>query len=189
MKPEKQKHFDEVTLGRKLINEFLQSCQYSTIDGLQHISRSNNWIMRSLWILFFFASFSCCLISMIKSLTAFYSYEVVMTISGNQELPAIFPAVTFCNLNPFNEIRSYNYIVDVMEKLKNAEPKKPTNEFDSFLDRAKRVIANNGELNSSIGYYLQNEMLVSCEYNSRKCNEKNFSRFWSNEYGKDILMN
>jgi hypothetical protein len=75
-----------------------------------------------------------------------------------------------------------------MEELKNGETKKPTNDFDSFVDRIKRVIASNDELNTSIGYNLQDEMLISCQYNSRKCSEKNFTKFWSHEFGEDILL-
>jgi hypothetical protein len=111
-----------------------------------------------------------------------------MTIHGEQELPATFPAVTICNLNPYNENRSYNYITGLMEEFKNSESKKPTNSFEAFLDRVKRVIASNDELNTSIGYNLQNEMLISCEYNSRKCSEKNFTKFWSHEFGEGILL-
>ena len=109
------------------------------------------------------------------------------------DLPAIFPAITICNQNPYYE-RS-NKVLKVLSgllngvncftnstngdqfqkcfKLANPGVDSLSDQFDFFIDRLNRIVAANtnltSDMKSSIGYDLSNDMLVSCQYNSGNC--------------------
>ena len=185
-----------VTLKGKLKKEFVRWCQFSTINGLSHIARSNSWFTRTLWILLFLLSFSLCLFTIIQSLIAYENHAVSVTFKRVQELPAIFPAVTICNINPFNEIRLQSSKVEKIYFFLNEESFNTRNTnaaFENFTNRVKRVIANDKSLSDrdrfELGFRLDDDMLVSCEYNGIFCSEKDFFRFWSNEYGNCYTFN
>ena len=185
------KSYNQLKLSEKVKIELLRWCKRTTIDGIPHITRSTNWTMRALWILFFTASIIFCLFAIMQTLIAFYDYTVTMTISRVQEMSSVFPAVTICNLNPYNENRSYEFFADLIEKEREMDVnlRKTNNDFDALMDHVKRVVANHNGINDNymLGYHLENEMLLSCEYNSKKCTHQNFSSFWSNEFGTCYL--
>ena len=61
------------------------------------------------------------------------------------------------------------------------------------VNKLKRTLFN--DLNqtelSNIGYNLDSEMLISCQYNGHSCSETNgdFKRFWNNIYGNCYTFN
>ena len=65
-------------------------------------------------------------------------------------MTSVFPAVTFCNINPFNELDASQYINEKMEKVKFFEnietclnmKNKTSGALDVFVDRIKRTVAN-----------------------------------------------
>ena len=158
-----------------------------------------------IWILCFLTSFSYCLSIIIQSFISYYNFSVMLQMSQVQDLPAPFPAVTICNLNPFNEMYATDYIVnntkegkcfleDNGEKFSNCLNNNGTNEiFDKFLDRLKRTVANDKSLtwleHFWYGYDLGNDMLVSCEYNQASCDATNFMNYWDNIYGNCYTFN
>ena len=144
----------------------------------------------------------------------YYSFGVSITMSKVNELPATFPAITLCNVNPFNEAHSkvLQYIEEKMKLedcLKNSSPldfencfnlkyafqDSFNNAFDKFLDKLKRIVASDtnitAEFRASLGYFLDRDMLVSCHYNGEVCSETNgsFYRYWNNNYGNCYSFN
>ena len=197
---------NDESLKKKLKNEFILWAFNSTAHGISHMAKSKNLFMTTLWTLFFIVSTYYCFHSIIQSFIEYKSYGVIMKITRVQELPATFPAITFCNINPFNERFAYDYILEKTQKAECFEETdvqsfrtclNTTNNknaaMDVFVDRIKRIIANDKSLTEDdyyfIGYDIKHDMLVSCEYNGEDCLEENFKKYWSNEYGNCYTFN
>lgn len=136
----------------------------STIHGCGMIFRSEHWVIRIMWIIFGLGSLAYLVYLMSTTLIEYYKFAVTVSISTYQDLPAVFPAVTICNINPFNEKYSYSYILNKTSKA--ACFKLPTGDafsacmnstntnsaFDKFNEQMKRVVANDKTL-SEWDYY------------------------------------
>jgi hypothetical protein len=166
--------------------------------------------MRIMWALFFLGSLAYCSNLIIKSFIDFFQYKTSISMTRVQELPTTFPAVTICNLNPFNEKYANEYIqstytlsnfqyIDCFNLTNGTEFNDCVNStntnsiIDSFVDNLNRVIANDKNISEYDHYYygydLDIDMLVSCEFNSKKCTSDDFSQFWSNEFGNCYIFN
>ena len=191
----------EDSYKQKVIN----CCKDTTSHGIPRAFKSNNWFKSILWMLCFFLSFGYMIYSIINLFIAYYTFSVTASITRIHELPVTFPAVTLCNINPYNEQYSTQYIKEVM---KNAEcfylndiiafekcyNTTNTNQaFDSFIDQLKRITANDNRLTDAIrqylGYDMRMDMLVSCDFNGIECSARDFHKFWSYEYGNCYTFN
>ncbi len=75
--------------------------------------------------------------TLVKSIIEFSNYDVLIKISTVEDLPATFPAVTFCNLNPINEEYSANILKKFFHKIeKQFTCSLPTNfSFDECISK------------------------------------------------------
>ena len=148
---------------------------------------------------------------------AFNSYNVKLQVQRINDLPAIFPAITICNQNPYYE-RSKKVMKILSSKLngvhcfinsssgdqfqkcfKLANPgiDSLSDSFDFFIDRLNRILAGDTNLTSDqlsqMGYDLYDDMLVSCQYNNGNCmgllNDLNSSKYRDNHRGNCYTFN
>jgi hypothetical protein len=166
-----------------------------------------------LWTIATIASLTYCAVTIASSVEQYYTWGVTITMSRINDLPANFPVVTICNVNPFNEAR--NEFLKYFEKKmnlsdcfansgitefldcfnqKHAYQISFNNAFDGFLDKMKRIVADENltkEFRASLGYSLDQDMLVSCKFNGEYCSEANgkFYKFWNNQYGNCYSFN
>ena len=177
----------------------------STIHGIGAFLRSDCWLVRLMWVFFGCACLGYCIFLVTNSLINYFAYAVTVVITRVQELPATFPAVTICNVNPFYEDTAYPYIRNKTSEVEcflatdgnqfqqclNASI---TNyAFDSFVEKMKRIIANDKNLTAedhlTYGFDLKKDMLVSCSFNGIPCTANDFTKYWSNSYGNCYTFN
>ncbi len=157
---------------------------------------------------------SYVVVTFIQTVNKLFDYEVNLEFEKFQGIPTKFPSVTICNQNAFDEKYAFNYLNDKYNfkydyGYYNPDP---TNDhaieysedaiyyFGTFVSIANPSInqlkitlindLNQTEL-SSIGYDLDSDMLISCQYNRHSCSETNgdFKRFWNNIYGNCYTFN
>ena len=164
--------------------------------------------MTIIWTVFVLCSFSYCFYTIVLTFIAYFNYAVVLKISKVQDLPATFPAVTICNLNPFNEMYADTKLNEYLQNIDNGKcfllndtyafamclnSSNPNSAYTIFIDQLKRSIANDKNLTDNdrydIGYWLSSDMLISCEYNKAQCNWLNFTRYWDNQFGNCYTFN
>jgi hypothetical protein len=163
-----------------------------------------------MWLLCFIGGLSYCGVTIVECIMAYFDYQVTVSITKINELPATFPAVTFCNVNPFN----IKYAIDFIEKnvpgadcfrLINGEQinkeefqkcflESETADvaFTKFIKTLRRVVATKNISDSErmhYGYQLGRDMLVSCSFNGITCTEDDFIWSWSNIYGNCYTFN
>ncbi len=116
------------------------------------------------------------------------------------ESPAEFPAITICNLNPF-DMGTYAETGTYINKKLVANQISPTvnisaNDIGISVVHAAAdilkasVIADNlnDTYKKNLGFNLET-MLISCFYNGQTCFASNFSWFWSFDYGNCYTFN
>jgi hypothetical protein len=196
-----------VTLYKRFENSMMNFLDYSTIGGLAELGKRKSLVMRVFWIIVVLVCFSYAILTILNKINLYSNYEVVLVEYKYQEMPSMFPSVTVCNLKPFNEKYTYNYLKEKFnftgDLLKyalrdysssNAFMFEYSFDLDTMankipsIETMKRTILNN--LNEtqlqSIGFGLDRDLLISCRYNGNYlCSEANgcFKKFWNNVYG------
>jgi hypothetical protein len=167
-------------------------------------------IIRILWGFFLLVGIGASGYFLITTLVNYYQFQPVVQISVIQEYPTSFPAVTICNLNPFNlgnantetyidsllSASNYSYI-NTLNSTDSISQYAGTNNTDELLtdltDTLKRLIATDKNLTTadrlSLGFDLGYDMLLSCAYNRENCDETNFTTFYDYNYGNCFTFN
>lgn len=154
-----------------------------------------------MWIAFFLSSTCYCAYIIINGFLTYLQYDVVIQMQIIRESPTQFPAVTICNLNPFNRQRVAKF-VNSTSMSSNISNFGSTNNFtnstiidagNQMLNEMKDMISGNMSINDadriSFGYDLENDMLISCSYNGIKCDTRNFTSFYNYNFGNCYTFN
>jgi hypothetical protein len=198
-----------ISLFKKFEKTLLNFLEYSTIGGLSELGKRKDLFLRFYWMIVIFICSSYAIVTFIEKVKVCYKYEVNLVFDRYQDMNTKFPAITFCNQNPFNEQYAFLYFQVKFNfyhdyGMYNAEEEdKHYSEFLQYwssgrvnsktVNKLKRTLIN--DLNetelSSMGYDLDSALLISCQYNGNLCSEKNgdFKRFWNNIYGNCYTFN
>ena len=216
----KEKNDINISLFEKLDKSLLNVLKYSTVGGLAELGKRKEIYMRIFWTIVVLICSSYALVTIIRKINTFYNYEVVLESDKFQEMPVKFPAITMCNENPFNEQKTFAYLqeklnltydygdyslsyascyncsiseyafVDIVF-VKNYSSSPDDHKF--AVNKFKRTLIN--DLNETelktMGYNLDTDMLISCQFNGKSCSESNgdFKKFWNNIYGNCYTFN
>jgi|LakMenEpi03Aug12_release.lakeMendotaPanAssembly.Ray.scaffolds.fasta_scaffold2692234_1 hypothetical protein len=91
-----------LSLKKEIKRQLVEWASHSSAHGIAHVAKSKNVCIGILWALCFSLSTSYCFYTMIKSFLEYNSNGVAIKIERIQQLPASFPAITFCNISKFN---------------------------------------------------------------------------------------
>lgn len=197
------------SLKTELIEEMYNLSVESTSHGIPRIIKSafrKEWLITTMWCIVFLGCFIYCIYTLVDVFNTYYTFGVTSTISKIQNLPATFPAITICNINPLNEAYASGYILNRTSTAKcfdytNSSSFEacmnitdPNVAFETFDDQIKRIVANDKTLSAYdhywYGYDLQTDMTISCQYNGIACNvSNNFVQYWDNTYGNCYTFN
>ena len=111
-----------------------------------------------------------------------------MTVNNVYESPADFPAVTICNLNPFDGSKesAYNYTNSFLQSPNNG------NTYSQKLGTMKSQIyaddSRGASFMNTIGFDLST-MLVTCQYNGNDCGLSSFITYVTYDKGNCYIFN
>jgi hypothetical protein len=184
---------------RKTIKDFLQT---STLHGVPNIVRTERIILKLIWTIAFIASACTCSYMVMKTLVTYLEFEVVTKINVANEMPAVFPMVSVCNIHPFNTNHSFEFMRDLFKKY-NIE-----NDFDSNVQLSSSHdplsvrsthffykflgIANSYSLmdeekrKQSLSF---NQTVITCSFGVNGCYESDFKWIYSRIYGNCHIFN
>ena len=147
------------------IKSILKEVLYnSTAQAILKIFNTRHKLIKIIWIICLVLTCSTCAPLIVKSLTRYFSYEVVTTSRTIYEAPALFPKITICNRNLFTTeysahfLERYGYL-DTVYKMNNVFDESEKKRFTHPLS----------------------EILLACTFNDQNCTADDFS----NEFYKD----
>lgn len=92
----------------KLVNKLrfilVEWAKASSSHGLPNIASSRHKHLKIIWTIAFLGCISICFYLILLTLLDYRTYPVNINIQEIIENPTYFPAVTICNLNPFNSM-------------------------------------------------------------------------------------
>ncbi|RNA38783.1 acid-sensing ion channel 1-like [Brachionus plicatilis] len=142
----------------------------SSMHGIPNVIRTKSTVIRIFWILIILSFFSYSTYSVVLIIIKYFQYNVIVRMKIVESYNSEFPAVTFCNINPFDFTIEENF--KMVSLLLN----------ESFLYRndLKSKICNSqmtGMLNNALpnlkGFTLE-KLLVSCQFDEKPCDPNNF---------------
>jgi hypothetical protein len=168
--------------SKKIKNKIKSIIEDSTIHGLPRLLKSNSWISKIAWTLFFISSINYCIYLVITSLLSYLEYNTVTNFELITEIPAKFPAISICNLN---KIQKKNPIVsEIISMYSNVTP----NIYQNFLIMNSLVNLND-TIKRSLSYSL-NETIIQCLFNLIQCNiTRDFTWYFHPFYGNCYSYN
>ena len=186
---------NSLPLRKKISEELFIRLQSTTSHGIPRIVSSSNKVSRVFWAICFLISVSYCIYQISQCLIAFLSYNVIVSIQKVKNSAALFPAVTFCNINPFDETSdNFSILLNNTDNgycfSSNLNTSIINLMFDIFIDQLKRVYANDQTVKDrlSYGHDIKN-MLISCNYNGITCSYADFTKYWHYQFGACYTFN
>ena len=164
----------------------------STSKILPKIFQKKHFYTQVIWIIFFVISSTVSFALVIKYVKDYLEYKVDVKVEIVYEWPTKFPAITFCNLNPFYKTRAEKFLNYTYPMVLNTIPNNKTvmslaNTQQELL-RASTIINLSPADRKYVGHDIQ-DMLISCFYNGIPCDEKNFSLTFNYYYGNCYTFN
>jgi hypothetical protein len=179
---------------KKAFKEWLSS---STSHGLPNVVRTNNNLIKIMWITFFIISSAICGYFLATSILEYLKREVVSRMYVVYELPTPFPAVTICNNYPFLTNQSKEFVNEILGKYNLTNIGKE-NYFGSKkvdLILTNYILSLNGfnpnltdEFRKTLSY-LKEDMLLYCVYNTNPCDPAYFDYYYDLMYGNCFRFN
>ena len=182
----------QMNYANKSCSLFLNFLEKTSIHGLVNIRVSVKLFHKIIWILLVTISFSFCLYMVITSCFNYAKFETLTTIREINELESLFPTIILCNRNTFTNAYSYNYLRNYSIMI---------NQSDIFDNPPLNLIQSNRFLFKAFSNYIKakrdvrlldynvKEILISCKFNQKECNENDFVWFDHIIYGNCYKFN
>lgn len=188
---------------RSRIKEYVsKAASSSTTHGIDRILNTNRNILRILWITFFLASTATCGYFIGNTIMDFLEFNVVTKIQTIYEVPQLFPTVSVCNLNIFNNNQSIEFALKSLKTIGIQDAWGQTDTSIGFnMTPIIRTIlmkyltsASFKEPNITIAdlkYYgiKYEDFILSCTFNFQPCNSSTFEWYFDAKFGSCFKFN
>jgi len=139
--------------------------------------------MKIVWSFFTIVSFLFCVKQSKETVNEFLSYKTVSLFETVIEVPSPFPAITLCNLNPFQTPQGLQIINEILKNssvnLNSLEKKRVSlNVISSKYSSMKRKIS-----------FDLNKTLLFCSFNVEECNSNDFDWYFDRFFGNCFRFN
>lgn len=91
-----------------------ESATDSTAHSIPHIFKRENIGLKVFWIICLLGATGVCAWMISTALIDYFMYETVTKSESILEIPTHFPAVSFCNMNPFVTNDSLQFVENIL---------------------------------------------------------------------------
>lgn len=175
---------NEIKLSEKLRNW----CEKTTFHAVPNIATNEQVPLKIMWSICLIASVGYCCRILTSSIIDYYEYRVLTTFEIVQESTTYFPAITLCNLNEFDLSKNKN-LSDLARSLSESSTNSNLDPKARLEEIKKEFLKINDSSLLEKSRFTLKDMLVSCNYNELKCNEKDFRLVKNELYGNCYLFN
>lgn len=180
-------------IKKKFLDYSKECLLYSTLIGLSNIVRAEFNLIKIIWMFFILGCMIFCLQLIISSIITYFNYGVYISIKYKKDSLNEFPAVTFCNLNPYFRKNSQKFLDQILadNSLSYTNDFRTINQTSPSLINSlikSRLSSLPNELKRAYGFNLS-FMLLTCYFNDIKCNETDFIWRYDNDYTSCYTFN
>lgn len=182
---------EEVKESKNQIKQIVKEwCEVASTNGLPFIAKSKYLFITIMWILALATSAAICSYLVYSTVFDYLSYPTTTSVRLVQEVPAQFPAISFCNLNRFNLAdETVKQTFDTFAKNAVINPESVEVSIRSIVKSIKSYMFNmNNTQKMNLGYKIE-DMLLFCLYDLTVCNASDFEWFYNFEYGNCFRFN
>jgi len=172
-----------------------ESAMGSSAHGIPNIFRLENKFLKSMWTICFSGALIYCIYTIASIIKTFLLFEVLTNQQVSNVSPVDFPAITVCNLNPFDRRHAQNYINMVLTN-NNISYVNDITKIDInpklISNLIKASIKSDQFLNVTQIQYLGfdlNYMILTCYYNNIPCNSSDFVWIYDYDYTSCFTFN
>jgi hypothetical protein len=144
-----------------------------------------NFKVQFIWLLILLGSTGATFYFISKSIIDYFNYDVVSQTTVINEVPTQFPAVTFCDNNPFSTEEAHIYMKNIADAngiLPNVLPYQTT--FLTQLNASSPSTSD--EIRTKLG--LKVNQILTSKYANNDC-KSDLHWFWSLSYGNCYTFN
>lgn len=136
--------------------------------------------MKTMWAIFLVISAYICVRGIVDLSQDYYEYNTITSISIVNQIPALFPAITICNLNPFQTefaLKSLNdplflsFISDL-----------GLDDFSLRLVLLNQVSLFNDSVKKQFAFDI-GDILIKCTFSTQPCFKDDFEWYFHPFYG------
>ncbi|RNA20730.1 FMRFamide-activated amiloride-sensitive sodium channel isoform X1, partial [Brachionus plicatilis] len=199
--PEKQKKREEHEVQELLKKCVKEWCENTSSHGFSNMIRTDSWIIRIVWIILVLLFIGYCSFTVVSIILDYFKYEVVVSYKIVSDSPSPFPAITICNLNPFDygtDEYTGTYLQNALiNNSINPYIKLSTNDTAILkVDEIRSIIKAHATADKNLtsddlkkkGFTIDT-MLISCFYNNEECSLEKFHSFRDNDFGNCYTFN
>lgn len=175
----------------------------SSIHGISNVFRSKRLLFKIVWIILFTFGSGLCSFFVYQNIQAYFEFNVNTKLEMIYQVPLTFPAVTFCNLNPYIK----NYSIDFAKTIFDNQT---WLDYLNTLENLKKFSNSTEALNSYLkfeGYFNDlfmkaktnprreefgldfKEMFLKCSFGYEECNENDFEKYYHYFFGNCFIFN
>ncbi|CAG5125165.1 unnamed protein product [Candidula unifasciata] len=158
---------------KKLYEEFGGS---TSMHGINRVLTTTSTWKRCVWSVLFLFGVAFAVYQFVITMEDFYSYPVTTVVTLKQETTAIFPGVTFCNLNKKRKSMIDPELLAAISLLEETEEAAG----DAILNG---LMYNDSMVNGDKAGHQISNMLMKCIFNRRECFSDNFTKIETASYG------
>ena len=150
------------------------------------IDYRGNYFIQFIWLLILFGSTGGTFYLISKSLIDYLKYEVTSQIEIIDEAPAKFPAITFCDSNPFSSIKAQEFMqnISLLYNITNES----TYSNRKLIYNLARIQASSKKFDFNDRILFKPPIEIWCEFKSKNCID-GLNWYWSYEYGNCFQFN
>jgi hypothetical protein len=192
------KETKKVNLDFKLKDILLVWIDLSTLHGYKRIFSTKKTVVKLLWSI-------CCISSLVMSVVItillikkFTNYNFATKYEFVQRSSLNFPAITFCNKNPFATHEIFDQVKNTYEYKNYGVLKQNLSSFKyqfKFTDENKLnfftffMNSRDGNFSQSNVKLKYEDVIISCFFNRKKCDQKKIDIKYTSYYGYCFIFN
>ena len=167
----------------------------TTAHGIPNIFRLENKLLKLMWTICFIGALAYCVFTIASIIMSFLLFDVLTNQQVTITSPVDFPAITVCNINPFDRRHAQNYINSVLLKNDisyvnditkiNINPKLVSNLIKASIKSDRQL--NTTDI-KNLGFDLD-YMILTCYFNNLPCNSSDFIWVYDYDYTSCFTFN
>ena len=175
---------------REKLNEW---CLNLNAYGLPKVFKAQSLFFKLFWLISFTVSLGYCIYAITMLVNMFLHYPSYSNTKIIEELPALFPMVSFCNMKTINKTAASDYL-NLNGLILNKSISEYASPYDWIINQrymVRNFISNDNlteEIRKSYGFRIE-EMLISCYFRNKACSKEDFKYFYHPFYGNCYSFN